>query len=108
MRGILFEVSGTYGLKLYDDFSNVITSIVFFAIALVNLSAKTLDVSIVYAIWSGVGVVLVTVIGALFFAEQVTLTKLFFITLILVGVLSLNYVIPQRSMGDTRNVDSTQ
>ncbi len=113
MLGILFEVSGTYCLKLSDGFSNVLASIgcfAFFAIAiaLITLSAKTLDVSIVYAIWSGVGVVLVTVIGALFFAEQVTLPKLFFISLILVGVLGLHYVSSDQPKGGEQHVDSTQ
>lgn len=113
MLGILFEVSGNYCLKLSDGFSNLLASIgcfAFFAIAiaLITLSAKTLDVSIVYAIWSGVGVVLVTVIGALFFAEQITLTKLFFIALILVGVLGLHYVSPDQSKGEGQHVDSTQ
>jgi len=97
MLGIAFEVAGTLCLKLSYGFNNLLPSIlcfIFFAVALsfITLSAKTLDISIVYAVWSGVGVVLITLIGAFWFAEQITLQTLFFITLILIGVFGLHHI----------------
>lgn len=95
--GILFEVAGTFCLKLSSGFVNLLPSVlcfVFFVIALslINLSAKTLDISIVYAVWSGAGIVLITGLGVLFFTEPMSPGRLFFITLILVGVLGLHSV----------------
>ncbi len=43
-----------------------------------------------YAIWSGVGTALTAVIGVFLFKETMNLQKLFFISLIIVGVLGLN------------------
>jgi len=113
MIGILFEVAGTYCLKLSDGFSNILASVfcyVFFAIALalIILSAKTLDVSIVYATWSGVGIVLVTFIGSLFFAEQFNLQKVFFIALILAGVLGLHQTNSDKEITEPKHVNSVK
>lgn len=95
--GILFEVAGTFCLKLSSGFANLLPSVlcfVFFVIALslINLSAKTLDISTVYAVWSGAGVVLITCLGVLYFDEQMSPGRLFFIALILVGVLGLHSI----------------
>ncbi|WP_370279521.1 multidrug efflux SMR transporter [Pontibacterium sp.] len=96
MLGIVFEVAGTFCLKLSNGFSNITASVLcfaFFAVALslITLSAKTLDVSIVYAVWSGVGIVLITLLGVLFFQEAISPGRIGFIVLILVGVLGLHH-----------------
>lgn len=113
MLGILFEVAGTYCLKLSHGFTNLLPSILcfgFFAIALslITLSAKTLDISIVYAVWSGAGIVLITIIGAFFFAEHFTLQKFFFITLILVGVLGLHQISSETELPESEHVHSAE
>jgi len=92
--GIVFEVCGTTALKLSDGFSQwlpTMISIGCFVTALffLSLSVRVLDVSIVYAIWSGVGVAMITVIGIILFSESWGFTKLFFTTLIIVGVIGL-------------------
>ena len=46
--------------------------------------------SVAYAIWSGVGTVLITVIGVLHFKESVTMIKIACIGLIIIGVVGLN------------------
>ena len=40
-------------------------------------------------VWSGVGVVLITFIGAFYFHEQLTISRLVFIAMIVVGVVGL-------------------
>ena len=92
--GILFETAGTTSLKLSDGFTNVIPSllcVVFFVISLylVSLSVRSIEISVAYAVWSGVGVVLLTFVGALYFHESITATKLMFIALIVAGVVGL-------------------
>jgi small multidrug resistance pump len=54
------------------------------------LALKKLEVSVAYAIWSGLGTTLITLIGILWFRETVTPTKLFAIGVIIAGVVILN------------------
>jgi small multidrug resistance pump len=92
--GILFEVAGTTALKYSNGFTESWPSFICvscFVIALycLSLSVKELDISVVYAIWSGVGIAIISLIGVFYFQESMSLSKLFFITLIVVGVVGL-------------------
>lgn len=94
LLAIVLEVAGTTSMKLSDGFSNLGPSIfifVFYAFSFVflTLTLKRLDVSIVYAIWSGLGTLLVAVIGIVFFNEPVTLVKLSSLAFIIIGVMGL-------------------
>ncbi|HAA7000582.1 TPA_asm: QacE family quaternary ammonium compound efflux SMR transporter, partial [Listeria monocytogenes] len=51
---------------------------------------KKIPVSAAYAIWSGVGIVAIAVIGVLFFKENVNAIKVVSILLIVAGVVGLN------------------
>ena len=51
---------------------------------------KTLDLSITYAVWSGVGTVATAIIGFWLFRESATTLKLVCIGLIVIGVVGLN------------------
>jgi len=53
---------------------------------------KKLDISITYAIWSGVGTALIAAIGVLYFKEPATALKLGSIALIVIGVVGLMLV----------------
>lgn len=55
-----------------------------------NMVLKRMDVSIVYAIWSGMGTALIAIIGILWFKEPVTAIKIISLTLIIFGVIGLN------------------
>jgi len=88
--GIFLEVVGTSCLKVSDGFSNPIPSILCvlcFVAALYSLSisVRSIDIGVVYAIWSGVGIALITLIGAFFFQEALSFSKLLFIGIIMVG-----------------------
>ena len=92
---ILFEVAGTTCMRLSEGFTRLTPSIlifVFYAIsfALNTLIIRTLGLSVVYAVWSGVGTVLTAAIGYLYFKEPATATKLLFTGLIVVGVIGLH------------------
>jgi len=92
---IILEVSGTVAMKLSDGFTKVIPIIAMLAfyamgLSLLALTLKVIDISIAYAVWSGLGTVLITVIGVVWFKEPATITKIISIVLIVVGVVGLN------------------
>tara|TARA_Y100001960_G_C14518569_1_gene750107 strand:+ start:274 stop:489 length:216 start_codon:yes stop_codon:yes gene_type:complete len=51
---------------------------------------KTIPVGIAYAIWSGVGVAIITLIGLFFFNQKVNLAGVIGIGIIIAGVIMLN------------------
>jgi small multidrug resistance pump len=92
---IILEVCGTTFMKLSEGLSKLkftIPMLLFYVIslALLSLSLKRIEVSVAYAVWSGVGIVLIAVVGILFFKEILTPHKAIFIALILIGVIGLN------------------
>ena len=94
---IITEVIGTTNMKLSQGFTKVVPSIlmvVFYIIcfAFMNLALKKLDVSITYAIWSGVGTALIAAIGFFYFKEPATAIKIGSIALIVIGVVGLALV----------------
>ena len=91
---ILLELSGTTCLKLSHGFTRLLPSVgvVFFYLGsfyLMAQSLKTLEVGIVYAIWSGVGTALIAVVGILAFGESVTAFKILGLLLIIGGTFLL-------------------
>lgn len=102
LLGIFFEVIGTTCLKLSDGFTQPIPStvcVICFAFAMyaLSISVKDIDIGVVYAIWSGVGIALITMIGAFYFDEFLNLKKLLFIGLIIIGVVGLQMVSSPKS-----------
>jgi small multidrug resistance pump len=94
---IVLEVAGTTCLKLSNGFHNVLATVlmcVFYAgtFGLLILVVKRMDLSIAYAIWSGVGTALIAAIGILWFHEPATALKLFFIGLIIAGAVGLELI----------------
>lgn len=94
ITAILFEVLGTTTLKMSAGFSKalptgimVISYIVCFTF--LGLALKAMDVSVAYAIWCGLGIALVFLIGVLFFAEPVNAVKIVSAVLVVAGVIGL-------------------
>ena len=92
---ILLEVSGTTCMKLSEGFTKTVPSILLFvfytlSFSMLTLALKRIDVSIAYAVWSGVGTALIATIGVLWFKEPVTMIKLVSLGLIIIGVVGLN------------------
>lgn len=92
---ILFEVMGTTCMKLSEGFTKTLPSIMIFvfygiSFALFTLALKRLEVSLAYAIWSGIGTLSITAIGILYFDETLTALKVGSIALIIIGVVGLN------------------
>lgn len=75
---IFSEVIGTLSLKASEGFSRLGPSIVVvvaygLAFYFLSLTLKTIPVGVAYAIWSGVGVTLVALIGWLVFGQKLDL-----------------------------------
>ncbi len=98
--GILFETAATASLK-YSAVSENKLFIIAFAVlmgtsfALVYQAVKTIDLGVAYAIWAGLGLVLVTCVSFVLFKEQVSAIKIICIGLIIVGVVGLKYLSPE-------------
>lgn len=89
---IVAEVIATSALKASDGFSRPLPSVIVVlgygvAFFLLSLTLRSIPVGIVYAIWSGVGIVLVALIGFFVFKQNLDLPALVGIGLILAGVL---------------------
>ena len=92
---IVAEVFGTTSMKLSQGLSKLWPSVmifVFYGLSLVFLtvSLKKIDISVAYAIWSGLGTAIIALIGILLFKESVSSIKVLSIVLIIAGVIGLN------------------
>jgi len=95
IAAIVFEVAGTTAMKISEGFTKVMPSIamaIFYILSLTALTfaLKRFDVSMAYAIWSGVGTALITAVGFYFFKEEMTPMRLVSIGLIILGVVGLH------------------
>jgi small multidrug resistance pump len=95
VAAIVLEVAGTASMKLAEGFTRLVPSILIFvfyglSFAALTVSLKTIDVSVAYAVWSGLGTALIAGIGVWYFREPVTLLKLVSLLFIIVGVAGLN------------------
>ena len=92
---IVLEVAGTTNMKLSEGFSKLVPSMLvlfFYALSIIALTfaVNRLDVSVAYAVWSGMGTALVAVIGLWYFQESLTPIKVLALGLIIVGVVMLH------------------
>jgi len=92
---ILAEVVATTALKATDGFTRLIPSavVVFgygLAFVCLSLTLRTIPVGVVYAVWSGAGIVLISIFGWIIYRQALDLPAILGIALILAGVLVLN------------------
>jgi small multidrug resistance pump len=92
---ILLEVGGTTSMRLSDGFTRLTPSVMIFVFYALSFTLNTmvmrvLGLSVVYAVWSGVGTVLTSMIGILYFKEPATALKLGSTALIVLGVVGLH------------------
>jgi small multidrug resistance pump len=92
---ILFEVVATSALKMTNGFTRPLPSLVavsgyVLAFYFLSLPLRAMPVGIVYALWSGVGIVLITAIGWVWFRQALDLPALVGMGYIMVGVVIIN------------------
>lgn len=84
-------LKASYGLsKLYPSLIVVIGYTISFW--LMSITLKTLPVGVVYAIWSGLGILGIAIIGSFYFREVFGLWHLLGTLLIIAGVIILSLV----------------
>ncbi len=92
---IVAEVIATSALKSSEGFTKPMASIVvvlgyMIAFYCLSLTLKTIPVGIAYAVWSGVGIVLITTVAWIVFDQKLDVWGIIGIALIMSGVLVLN------------------
>lgn len=95
LLAIVSEVIGTTALKMSEGFTRVVPSTVvalgygsaFFFLGLV---LRTIPIGVAYAVWSGLGIVLIALIGHFHFRQPLDLPAVAGMALIVAGVLVMN------------------
>jgi len=95
LTAIVAEVIATSALKASDGFSRLWPSVITvagytIAFYCLSLTLRTIPVGIAYAIWSGLGVVLITIAAWLLFGQKLDLPALIGMGLIVAGVVVMN------------------
>ena len=93
VAGIL-EICWAMGMKYSHGFSQVWPS-VFTIVTLVasfillSIAVKALPIGTAYAVWTGIGILGTTILGMILLGESRSATRLFFLCLILIGIIGL-------------------
>ncbi|UEG54117.1 QacE family quaternary ammonium compound efflux SMR transporter [Mucilaginibacter daejeonensis] len=92
---IISEVIATSALKSSENFSRLWPSVLVVlgyasAFYFLSLTLKVLPMGISYAIWSGVGIVLISLAGLIFYKQKLDMPAVIGMVLIIAGVLVIN------------------
>ena len=92
---IVAEVIATSALKASNQLTELLPSVVSFAgygvaFYFLALALKWIPVGVAYAIWAGVGIALISIVGAIVFRQVPDVPAVIGICLIVAGVIVLN------------------
>ncbi|MDN5872239.1 MAG: SMR family transporter [Nitrococcus sp.] len=92
---IVAEVAATSALKAAEGFTRLGPSLIVIAgyavsFYFLSLTLRSIPVAIVYAIWSGTGIALITLVGWIVLGQRLDIPALTGIGLIIAGVIVLN------------------
>lgn len=92
---ILAEIVATSALKSSDGFTRLLPSVVttlgyVVSFYFLSLTLREVPVGIAYAIWSGVGIVLISIVSALLFKQHLDAPAMIGMGLIIAGVVVMN------------------
>lgn len=92
---IVAEVIATTSLKLSEGFSRLwpsVATVVFYGVAFycLSITMRTIPTGIIYAIWSGAGIVLIGTVGWIFLGQKLDWPAIAGMALIILGVLVIN------------------
>lgn len=92
---IIAETVGTSALQASQQFTRLWPSVlvvVAYAVAfyLLSIALRAMPVGVVYAIWSGLGIVLIATAGWLIFGQALDLAAIIGLSLIIAGVVILH------------------
>ncbi len=92
---VIAEVAATSALKASDEFTKLFPScmvVLGYGVAFyfMTLILRTIPIGITYAMWSGLGIVLVALVGIYFFQEVPDVPAVIGMGLIIAGVIVMN------------------
>lgn len=92
---IVLEVIGTAALQASEQFTKpkpLILTVLSYACSFYFLSLvlRTMPVGIAYAIWSGLGIVLITLVGFVWFGQKIDVPGIAGLGMIIAGVVTIN------------------
>ena len=92
---IVAEVVGTSALRASEGFTRLAPALIVvagygLAFYCLSMTLKSMPVGIVYAIWSGVGIVLITLVAMVLYRQVPDLAAVAGLSLIVAGVIVLN------------------
>lgn len=92
---VLAETIGTTALQASQQFSRPLPTVITIvgygtAFYLLSFALKYFPVGIAYAMWSGMGIVFIAIIGFMVFGQKLDLAAIAGIALILAGILVIN------------------
>jgi len=90
----LFEIGWAVGLKYTAGFTKLWPSVItiigmILSFYFLSNAIKTIPIGTAYAIWTGIGAVGTAILGMILFGESKELIRIFFIFLIVVGIVGL-------------------
>jgi len=90
----LFEIGWAIGLKYTEGFTKLWPSVVtiigmILSFYFLSTAVKTIPIGTAYAIWTGIGAVGTAILGIILFGESKEIIRIFFITLIVIGIVGL-------------------
>tara|TARA_Y100001970_G_C13972236_1_gene718809 strand:- start:157 stop:483 length:327 start_codon:yes stop_codon:yes gene_type:complete len=93
---IIAEVIATSALKESQGFTKTIPSLISIfgygiAFYFLSLTLKTLPIAISYAVWSGVGISLLLIIGYLRYGQSISFGSIIGILFIITGIILINF-----------------
>ena len=93
----LFEIGWAIGLKYSDGFSKPVPSLLTVIAMVVSvwflaIAMRTIPVGTAYAVWTGIGAVGVALLGMQLFGESREFLRIFFLFLIIAGIVGLKVV----------------
>lgn len=88
---IIAEVIATSSLRATEEFTKPIPTLIMvvgygFAFYFMTLALRTLPLGFTYAVWSGLGIVLISIIGIIWYDERLDLPAVIGIGMIIAGV----------------------
>lgn len=94
------EIVWVVALKMSDNFSKLVPSSVMVvsivsSFVLLNVSIRTLPIGVAYAVWTGMGAAGAVVAGIVLFKEPCTFWHVFFLSLIVCGLVGIKFVSPE-------------
>jgi quaternary ammonium compound-resistance protein SugE len=92
----IFEIAWAIGLKYSEGLSKFWPSVftivcLVISMGMLAFAVRSLPVGTAYAVWTGIGAVGTVILGMILFNEPKDMARLFFIGMILTGIIGLKF-----------------